>query len=130
VLIDELSLAARIAAGRYEPVLTEADTLELASSPDNRILAVGRGETVETDAGAVGRSLEALAIAAVRHGSIASATWTVAGRELVLEPVNEVAAPVVTGELPRDLGSLVARMAIEHLGGTLALEGETLRVTL
>lgn len=129
-LLDELGLAARIAGGRYEPVLGEAGTLELAASPDGRIAAVGRGEPIETDVGVVRRSLEALAVAAVRHGGVASVTWAVTGRELVLAPLTATAAPVVTGESPRDLGALVARLAIESLGGSLALDGETLRVTL
>jgi signal transduction histidine kinase len=129
-LIDELGLAARIAGGRYEPVLAQADTLELASSADNRILAVGRGATIETDPAAVGQGLDALAIAAVRHGGVESATWSVSGRELVLSPLPELAAPVVAGHSPRDLGASVARMVIEHLGGSLAVDGETLLVKL
>jgi hypothetical protein len=58
-------------------------------------------------------------------------TWEVRGRELALEPVHGEAATVVAGEgEPRDLGSAVARLVIERLGGSLALEGETLRVRL
>ena len=34
------------------------------------------------------------------------------------------------GESIRDLGSLVARMVIEALGGSVELDGETLRVRL
>jgi hypothetical protein len=44
--------------------------------------------------------------------------------------VTETAAPVVTGELPNDVGALVARIAIENAGGSLELEGDTLRVRL
>jgi len=57
-------------------------------------------------------------------------TWRVDGRALELSPITPDAAPVVTGETIRDLGSLVARAVIEALGGTFALEGETLRVRL
>ena len=57
-------------------------------------------------------------------------TWTVDGRSLALAPVVETAAPVVLGDEIRDLGSLVARIVIEQLGGSLALDGETLRVRL
>jgi len=49
---------------------------------------------------------------------------------LELSPVTADAAPVVTAEEARDLGSLVARLAIEELGGSLELDGETLRVRL
>ena len=129
-LIDLLSLAARIAGGRYEPLLGDADTLGLASSADERVAVEGRGERIETDVEAVRRSLESLAIAAVRHGGLELATWTVDGRELTLAPVTAEAGPVLLGESPRDLGSLVARMTIERLGGTLARDGEALRVRL
>jgi signal transduction histidine kinase len=129
-LLDLLGLAARIEGGRYEPSLNETNSLELASSRDERIATEGRGELIETDPDAVRRSLEALAIAAARHGGVPLMTWTVAGRELILAPVTEEAGPVVTGESPRDLGSLIARMVIEQLGGSVALEGETLRVRL
>lgn len=129
-LLDLLGLAARIAGDRYEPSLSDTDTLDLASSPDERIEAEGRGVPIQTDVDAMRRSLEALAIAAARHGGVPLMTWTVAGRELILAPVTEEAGPVVDGESPRDLGSLIARMAIERLGGSLALEGEALRVRL
>lgn len=129
-LLDLLGVAAQIAGGRYEPSLRDADTLELASSSDPRVAAEGRGESIETDAEVIRRSLESLAVAAARHGGIPVVTWTVAGRDLSLVPVTEEAGPVVTGESPREVGALIARMAIERLGGTLALDGETLRVRL
>ena len=129
-LLEELSVAARIADGRYEPVLADADTLELACSSDERILVTGNGEVVATDVAAVRRSLESLAITACRHGSLDSVTWSVTGRELVLSPVTEDAEPVVTGESPRELGALVARAVIEQLGGTLTAGGRALHVKL
>src|SRR5207247_2048903 len=130
LMLDELGLLARIESGRYDPALVGADTLELVTSEDERVDTTGTGEEIETDAAAVGRSLEALAVAAVRHGNVERVTWTVRGRELELTPVSEAAAPVVTGEELRDFGSIVARAAIEALGGSLALEGGTLRVRL
>ena len=42
-LIDELSLAARIQSGRYEPTPHEADTLELAQAAAARRLRQGHG---------------------------------------------------------------------------------------
>src|ERR671925_530605 len=44
-LLDQLGLAARIESGRYEPVLAAGDTLELATSEDERIAAEGSGES-------------------------------------------------------------------------------------
>ena len=129
-LLDELGVAARIEGGRFEPGLTEADTLALATSEDERIATGGSGETIETEPAAVSRSLEALAIAAIRFGPVDQVSWSVDGRSLELSPVVEAAAPVVLGDEIRDLGALVARIVIEQLGGSLALDGETLRVQL
>jgi signal transduction histidine kinase len=129
-LLDQLGLAVRIQSERYEPVLNEADTLELASSDDEHITTEGTGETIETDADAVHSSLESLARAAAAHGGVPLVTWRVDGRALVLSPLAGDAAPVVTGESPRDLGALVARLVIVHFGGSLVIVGETLQVRL
>jgi signal transduction histidine kinase len=127
-LIDLLGLAARIEAGTHEPTLREVDSLELATSDDDRVEATGEGVTVRVDEPVIRRSLAALAAAALRHGEVDRATWTVAGRSLELTPVRPGAARVLTGDDPKDLGSLVARLAIEHSGGALSLEGETLKL--
>ena len=129
-LLDLLGLAARIESGRYDPVLAAADTLELATSEDERIATEGRGEAIETDVAAMRRSLESLAHCAAVHGGVPRVTWQVEGRTLTLSPLADDAAAVVTGESPRDLGALVARLAIEHLGGSLAVEGDALLVVL
>jgi signal transduction histidine kinase len=130
VLLDDLAAAARIEAGRWEPVLREVDTLELARADDDRIVVEGEGASVETEAESVERALRSLAIAAVRHGPVERVTWHVQGRDLELSPVTSAAAPVVTGESVRDLGSVVARRVVEALGGSVELAGETLRVRL
>ena len=129
-LLDQLGVAARIEGGRWEPGLREADTLALAQTDDERVSVVGEGEPIETEPEAVGRALAALAAAALRYGPAEQVTWSVRGRELALSPVRPAAAPVVTGEERRDLGSLVARIVIEALGGSLELSGETLLVAL
>ena len=129
-LLDELGTAARIESGRWESVSQPVDTLELARADDERIAVEGTGEPVEIDAAAVQRSLAALAVAAVRHGPVERVTWRVEGRVFELSPVSADAAPVVTGEELKDLGSLVARLVIEELGGSVELDGETLRVRL
>jgi two-component system OmpR family sensor kinase len=129
-LLDELGLLARIESGRYEPALVEADTLELATSGDPRVRAAGTGETIATDAASVRRALEAFAIAAARHGGLDSVAWTVDGRALALAPVTAEAAPAVSGDELRDLGSIVGRTVIETLGGAVALDGDSLLVRL
>ena len=127
-LLDELGTAARIQAGRWEPGRREVSTFELASSDDERIDTVGDGELIETEAETVARSLQALAIAAIRHGPVERVTWRVSGRDCELSPVTAAAGAVVTGAELRDLGSLVARYVLEELGGSLELHGETLRI--
>jgi hypothetical protein len=130
VLLDELGVAARIEGGRWEVAPVEANTLALAQSDDERVRVEGEGATIETDPESVARALEAFAVAAVRHGPADYVTWRVAGRSLELSPVSAAAGPVVLGDELKDLGSIVGRMAVERLGGSLALEGETLRVRL
>ena len=93
-------------------------------------MTTGAGETIETEPNAVARALDALAIAAVRHGPVETVTWKVDGRVLELSPVTDSAAPVVLGEEIRDLGSLVGRTVIETLGGSLELDGDRLRVRI
>lgn len=129
-LLDELGVAARIEGERWEPVMREVDTLELASTDDERVRVEGKGERIETEDQTVARSLHSLAVAAVRHGPVDQVTWHVDGRTLELAPITEDAAPVVTGETLRDLGALVARTVIEELGGSLELDGDRLRVRL
>jgi signal transduction histidine kinase len=129
-LLDQLSTVARIEAGRWEPALIEADTLDLAASDDERVAVTGRGETIETDATTVRRSLGSLAVAAVRHGPVDAVTWAVEGRSLELAPITVDAGPIVAGDEIRDLGALVARRVIESLGGSLELTGDRLRVSL
>ena len=129
-LLDEVGVAARIEGDRWEPALREADTLELATSGDERVVSEGEGESIETEPESVGRALRSLAVAAARYGPAEQVTWRVRGRELELTPISADAAPVVTGESVRDLGSIVARMVIEELGGSLRLDGETLHVRL
>jgi signal transduction histidine kinase len=129
-LLDELGVAARIEAGRWEPVLRDADTLELARSQDERIAVEGAGTSVETEVEAIEPALESLALAAVRWGPVERVTWQVQGRRLELSPVLPAAVPIVTGTELRDLGSLVARLVIDELGGSITLDGDTLRVEL
>jgi signal transduction histidine kinase len=129
-LLDELGAAARIEAGRWEPALREVDTAELARSDDGRVAVEGEGATIETDADAVRSALGSLAAAALRHGPVEQVRWRVGGRQLSLSPVSPAAAPIVTGEDVRDLGSLVAVAVIQALGGSVELAGEDLRVFL
>jgi signal transduction histidine kinase len=129
-LLDELGAAARIEAGRWEPLPRAVDTVDLARADDEGVSVEGTGETIETDVDAVRSALRSLAVAALRHGPVEQVRWSIAGRDLVLSPVTAAAAPIVTGEEVRDLGALVAATVIRALGGSLELAGETLLVRL
>jgi signal transduction histidine kinase len=134
-LLDELSLAARIESGRYEPTLREADTLELAQAAaarleEERVQVSGSGAALETDAEAVERGLAALFQSALRHGGLDSVTVEVDGPEIRLARVTAASAPVVLGEDLRDLGAAVAARLVARLGGSLSVDGETLRIRL
>jgi signal transduction histidine kinase len=129
-LLDRLGLIARISGGRWEPAMREADTLELARSGDDRIAVAGRGELIQTAPEELARALHELATAVIRHGAVDRVTWQVAGRRLDLDPLPPAAAAVVEGEEPKDLGELAARLVIEALGGSIAVDGATLRVVV
>jgi signal transduction histidine kinase len=134
-LLDELGLAARIAAERYSPALREVDTLELAEAAaarlgEERVRTAGEGATVRVDKDATDRAVSALVQCALRHGGLEQVDVTVDGPEIAVSPITDSAAPVVLGEDLRDLGAAVAVRLIRALGGDVALEGATLRVRL
>ena len=134
-LVDEVLLGARIEAGRYEPVRKELDTLELASAAatrlgEERVAVDGEGAVVEVDVEATRRAVAALARCALRHGGLEQVRLTARGEELDLAPVTAASAPVVLGEDLRDLGAAVAVRQLRSQGGSVALDGETLRIRL
>jgi signal transduction histidine kinase len=134
-LVDEISLGARIEAGRYEPVRKEVDTLELARTAaaelgEERAAVDGEGATLEVDVEATTRAVTALARCALRHGGLDEVRLTVRGEELELAPVTAASAPVLLGEDLRDLGAAIAVRLLRSQGGSVTLEGETLRIRL
>jgi signal transduction histidine kinase len=134
-LVDELSLGARIEAGRYEPVRDQLDTLELARAAaqhlgEDRVAADGEGASVEVDVAATRRAVAALARCALRHGGLEQVTLEARGQELELAPVTTAAAPVLLGEDLRDLGAAIAVRQLRAQGSSLELDGETLRIRL
>src|SRR6266540_1238943 len=112
-LIDELSLGSRIEAGRYDPLLGSANTIELAHAAAEelgaeRVVVAGEGAEVEVDVAATRRAVAALAQCALRHGGLERVELTVRGEELVLAPITPASAPVVLGEDLRELGAAIA----------------------
>lgn len=134
-LLDELSLAARIEAGRYDPSRREVDTLELARAAaarlgEDRVHVSGSGTQIESDAPALERGVSALVQSALRHGGLDEVQVVVDGSEIRVSPVSAASGPVVLGEDLRDLGAAVAARLVVRLGGSLAVEGETLSIRL
>jgi len=132
-LLDELSLAARIESGRYDPGLRDADTLELARNAQSRLDGVaveGAGTTIETDVEAVDRGVSALIQCTLRHGGLDDVRVVVRGSEIDVSPVTPASAPVVLGQDLRDLGAAVAVRVIRRLGGDVAVSDETLTIRL
>jgi signal transduction histidine kinase len=134
-LLEELSLVARIEAGRYDPVQRETDTLALAQAArerlgEERVAVSGEGAAITTDVEAIDRGVSALIQAALRHGGLDEVIVVVRGAALDVSPVTESSSRVVLGEDLRDLGAAVAVRAIEHLGGSVAVAGDTLTIAL
>jgi signal transduction histidine kinase len=134
-LLDELGLAARIEAGRYEPSAQEANTLELARGAaaelgEDRVRVAGEGGDVLVDVKATQRAVTALAQCALRHGGLELVDVAATGPELTISPITPASAPVVLGEELRDLGAAVGVRLVRALGGSVELDGETLHVRL
>jgi len=134
-LIDQLSVAARLEAGRYDPPLRAADTFALAQGAaeklgEERVGVTGEGAELETDPDAMERAVAALARCLLRHGGLERVEVDVRGPELALTPVTPASAPVVLGEDLRDLGAAVAVRVVRARGGSIEVDGETLRVRL
>jgi signal transduction histidine kinase len=134
-LLDELTLVARIESGRFEPNLTETDSLELAQAAaaelsEERLVVSGEGAPVLVPPEQTSRALARLAKAAARHGGHEEVRLAVRGTELELSPVTRTAAPVVLGEELRELSAAAGVALIEALGGSLRVEDERLLIQL
>jgi signal transduction histidine kinase len=134
-LLDELSLAARIEGGRYDPKLESVATGELAAAAAERLGAdrvgvSGDGAAVSVDPEATKRSVSALVQCALRHGGLEHVELVADGQELRVTPITPASAPVVLGEDLRDLGAAVAVMHVTHLGGSVAVDGDALTIRL
>lgn len=134
-LLDALGLLARIEGGRYEPTRIEADSLQLARAAagrlgDERTDVAGKGGAVSIDPEPAQQAVYGLARCALRHGGLERVRIAADGPELRIDPVVAGAAPIVMVEDPRDLGAAVGRRVVDALGGSTALDGETLVVRL
>jgi len=134
-LLDELSLAARIEGGRYEPNLQETDTLAIARAAaqrlgEDRVHVSGEAGRVRVDVRAIERGVSALVQSVLRHGGLEETTVRVEGSEITVDGVSDASGPVVLGEDLRDLGAAVAVKLVRTLGGSVERDGSTLRILL
>ncbi len=133
-LLEDLSQASRIAAGRWEPLLRQVDSLALtetaADELGERASVTGAGAAVEVDEDATRRALYLLARCVQRHGGLERVEITVTGPEVTVSPVIPDAAPVVLGRELKDMGAAVGRLTVEALGGSIEVAGERLLVRL
>ena len=134
-LLDELSLVARIEAGRYDPGLRETDTLTLAHAAaerlgEDRVKVAGEGSPITTDVEGIDRGISALVQAALRHGGLDEVDVVVRGAVIEVSPITDSSAAVVVGHELRDLGAAVAVRLIEFLGGAVEVEDGTLTIAL
>jgi signal transduction histidine kinase len=134
-LLDDLSLAARIESGRFEPSLRGTDSLELAHSAarrvvDGEVVVTGRGGGVSVEPDVVVRSLAHLARCALRHGGLDRVELEAEGPRISLAPVGPDVMPIALGEDLRDLGAAIAVRTVAALGGSVAAEDASLLVRL
>src|SRR5437016_11871664 len=92
-LLDELGLAARIEAGRYEPTTTQVSLGELVRAAAGRldpelVRVEGEGEAVTVDAPATERAVAALVHSALRHGGLEHVDVRVDGRQVDVSPIT------------------------------------------
>ena len=132
-LLEELALVTRIEEGRYEPALTEVDSLELVRAAATEVEqedVSGTGAQVRVDEERVRRALAQLIRATRRHGGLESVVVRVEGPSVSIAPLTEYSAPVVLGEELRELQAAAAVRLIAALGGTLGRDGDVLRIGL
>ena len=134
-LLEELSIVARIEAGRYEPRLETVDSLELARAAAEElsadaVMVSGDGAPVAVEPETTRRAIRQLARAARRHGGLESVELDVRGPTLVVGPLAGTAERVVTGEDFRELGAGAATVVLRAIGASLAVRGDRLEISL
>jgi len=134
-LLEQLTIVSRIETGRFDPVLGEIDTLELARAAAeelgvDRVAVSGDGAPVRVPVEAMCRAMTQLARAALRHGGVDLVELRVDGCELQLSPTTRMSGAVLAGEELRDVGAFAAGALVRALGGSLELDGERLLVVL
>jgi signal transduction histidine kinase len=126
-LLDQLGLVARIESGRWEPLITEVDSLALAQAAAelrDAVAVSGSGAPVAVDEEEAPRALAALAYCALRHGGLADVELRVDGTSVTVAPVTEEVAQICLGRDLRDLGAAVGVRTLQALGAAVVAEDD------
>lgn len=132
-LLDLLSVASRIEAGRFEPQLRPTSSRELADAAasrldDGRALVEGDGVEVRADPEWAATSVSALAEAARRHGGLDQISMGVAGSTISITPIVQGAGPIALGDDLRDFGAAVGVRVLQSGGVVCELDADSLIV--
>jgi signal transduction histidine kinase len=123
-LIDQLSLAARIEAGTYDPELqpvsTEALAQQAAARLGEQVEIVGEGAPVLVEERSAARALAGLARCQIRHGELERTRLELRGPAIGFVPVDARTAAVMLGEDLRDLQAAIGARVVRALGGELS----------
>ena len=132
-VVDELSLAAHVEAGRLAVAPSETHTLALARAAAEEVgdaadVVDGEGSTVMADHDRAAHALASLARAVLRHGGIERVSLQAGSGEVRVAPVAGAAVPIAAGEELRDLSAAVALRLVDALGGSTRVEADALVV--
>ncbi len=133
-LLDLLSVAARIEAGRFEPQFTELNARELADAAgaklaDGTARIEGDGVTARVETNWSATALSALGEAARRHGGLTEITLVVDGTVVVIAPIVENAGQIAAGEELKDFGAAVGARVLHATGASVEPAADGLTVT-
>jgi light-regulated signal transduction histidine kinase (bacteriophytochrome) len=134
-LLDLLSAASRIEAGRFEAQVREADSRELVDAAARRLgdgeAAVdGSGAPVLVDPPWAETALAALGECVRRHGALEQVVYAVDGTTIAIGPVREGVGAIALGAELKDFPAAVAFRVLSTMDATVAIEGEQLTVRL
>jgi len=136
-ILDLLSLASRIASGRWTPELVDAESDDLAriaagrvKKDDGMVAVVGTGVAVRVALPAAELALSGFARCALRHGGLDEVELQVEGAQIALAPVGAGVGPILLGEDLRDLGAAVGARIVTAIRGSVAVSGDRFLVEL
>jgi light-regulated signal transduction histidine kinase (bacteriophytochrome) len=134
-LLDLLSAAARVEAGRFEAQLRDADSRQLVDAAvrrlaDGQAAVRGSGAPVRVDAQWVETGLAALGECVRRHGALEQVEYAVEGPAIAIGPVRDGVAAIALGAELKDFPAAVASRVLRAMDATVEHAGEQLIVRL